>query len=70
MTNYISVKQISQKLNISLDTAYTWVHMAGFPSSKVGRIIRISEDKLEKWLEERIPNNAYNICCKIKTDLW
>lgn len=48
MTNYITVKQMAEKLNISLDTAYNWVHMGGFPATKVSRMIRIPEDKLEK----------------------
>lgn len=60
MTNYITVKQMAEKLNISLDTAYVWVHMAGFPATRVSRTIRISEDKLEKWLDKRtIKNKQY-----------
>lgn len=57
MKNYISVKQMAEKLNISLDTAYVYSHMEGFPAIKVGRIIRISEDKLERWLDKRTLTN-------------
>lgn len=53
MTNYITVKQMAEKLNISLDTAYTWIHIHGFPAIKVKRAVRINEEKLEKWLEKR-----------------
>lgn len=52
MTEYISVKQMAEKLNISLDTAYTYTHMANFPAVKIGRIIRIPTDALEKWISK------------------
>jgi excisionase family DNA binding protein len=53
MTEYISVKQMSERLNISMDTAYQFVHSETFPSIQIGRIIRIPVDKLEKWLDKR-----------------
>lgn len=53
MTEYISVKQMAEKLNISLDTAYTYIHMTDFPTYRIGRTIRIPTDKLEKWIEKR-----------------
>lgn len=56
MTVYISVKQMAEKLNISLDTAYTYTHAHDFPAIRIGRTVRIPEDKLEKWLEKRNQN--------------
>ena len=53
MTEYISVKQLAEKLNISLDTAYVYTHIDGFPVIKINRLVRIPVDKLEKWLEKR-----------------
>ncbi len=53
MANYISVKQMAEKLNVSLDTAYVYAHTQGFPATKVGRLIRINEEKLEQWLDKR-----------------
>jgi excisionase family DNA binding protein len=52
MTEYISVKQMAERLNIGLDTAYVYSHMDGFPAVKIGRIIRIPVDALEKWLNK------------------
>lgn len=53
MNEYISVKQMAQLLNISLDTAYTYSHQKDFPVTRIGRTIRISVEKLEKWLDKR-----------------
>ena len=53
MTEYISVKQMADKLNIKKDKAYELVHISGFPAYKLGKSIRISVEKLEKWLEKR-----------------
>jgi len=55
MTEFISIKQLAERLNISLDTAYVYAHRKGFPSVKINRIIRIPVDKLEKWLEKQTP---------------
>jgi|LSQX01.2.fsa_nt_gb excisionase family DNA binding protein len=61
MTEYISVKQMAERLNISTDTAYEMVHSAGFPAIKINRTIRIPVDKLEKWLEKRMVRQAQAI---------
>ena len=53
MTEYISVKQMAQLLNISIDTAYAYSHNHDFPAVYIGRTIRIPVDKLERWLEKR-----------------
>jgi excisionase family DNA binding protein len=53
MTEYISVKQLSGRLNISLDTAYVYTHISDFPSVKINRLVRIPVDELEKWLKKR-----------------
>ncbi|MDP4120975.1 MAG: helix-turn-helix domain-containing protein [Bacillota bacterium] len=53
MTEYISVAQMATKLNISRELAYDLIHAEGFPLTKLGRIVRIPVDKLEKWLEKR-----------------
>lgn len=54
MTEYITVKQMAERLNISLDMAYDMVHSEGFPAIKLNRTIRIPVDRLEKWLEKRM----------------
>ncbi len=54
MVEYISVKQMAELLNISLDTAYEYTHIQGFPVCRIGRTVRIPKDKLEKWLEKRM----------------
>ena len=61
MTEYISVKQMEERLNISTDTAYEMVLSAGFPAIKINLTIRIPVDKLEKWLEKRMVRQAHAI---------
>ena len=53
MTEYISVKQLAERLNVSLDTAYVYTHIEDFPAIRINRLVRIPVDKLEKWLEKR-----------------
>ncbi len=56
LVEYISVKQMAGKLNVSLDTAYEYTHMKGFPACKIGRTVRIPVDRLEEWLKKKIIN--------------
>ncbi len=53
MQEYLTIKQVAERLNISVDTAYDYSHMKGFPSIKIGKLIRIPADELEKWLQRR-----------------
>ena len=54
MEEYISVKQLAKRLNISLDTAYEYTHITGFPAIKINKLIRIPVSSLEKWLDKRM----------------
>lgn len=52
-TTFISVKEFAELASIHLMTAYDWVHIKGFPSSKIGKKILINKDKAIKWIEKR-----------------
>lgn len=50
---YISVKEMANRLGISLRVAYKYAHTKGFPAYNIGRIIRIPTDEMEAWLGKR-----------------
>lgn len=51
----LSVKDLQQKLNIGRDTAYALMHSKNFPSFKLGGRYFVTQQALDKWLEQ----NAY-----------
>lgn len=46
----LSVKDLTNELNIGRDTAYSLMHAEAFPSIKIGGRYYVSEEALEKWL--------------------
>lgn len=60
MDDYLSAKDIQKKLGISKNTAYKLFHTKGFPSIKIGNSLRVSEQKLDNWLD-RYTNYNFRI---------
>lgn len=54
---YIKVKEMANRLGISLRIAYKYVHTKGFPAIALGRSIRIPVDGMDEWLEKRRLSN-------------
>ena len=52
-TNYLTVKDISAYLNVSLAKAYEFTHRKDFPVCRFGRTIRIPQDAFLEWVEMR-----------------
>ncbi len=50
---FLTVRDIAGRLNISLPMAYRLVGEAGFPTIRVGRVIRVPEDAFRRWVEEQ-----------------
>lgn len=48
----LSVPELAKVLNISRAGAYELVHMAGFPSLKIGARIVVPKEKLIAWIDE------------------
>lgn len=48
----LTVKQFSEKLNISRQGAYNLIHQGKIPVCRVGRKILISADRLKEWIEK------------------
>lgn len=51
--SFLTVREISERLNISLPMAYRLVGDAGFPTIRVGRVIRVPEDAFRRWVEQQ-----------------
>lgn len=52
--NYITVKDIAEKLHCSEKKAYQIVNQPGFPKIKIGRSILIPENKFNEFMNKLI----------------
>ena len=52
---YLTVKQVADRLQVSVETVRGYINHPKhpLPASDLGRGYRISEEDLEKWMEER-----------------
>lgn len=48
---YLTPKDIEQKLKLSHSTVSKLIHTKGFPMVKIGRNIRVKAEDLEQWLD-------------------
>lgn len=49
----LTVEQIAKLLQISRTHAYALVHQRGFPSVRLGRVIRVPRAALDRWIEQQ-----------------
>ena len=54
MTNMLTIKDIQERLRIKKSKAYQLVNTPGFPALKIDSMIRVPEDKFEKWINSYI----------------
>lgn len=50
--DYLTTKDIMAKYKVTRMTVYNWVKQ-GMPNYKFGKLIRFSEEEVEKWNNER-----------------
>ena len=48
----LTVPQVAELLQIGRDTVYNLCHIPGFPCIRLGRMVRINRDGLQRWLDE------------------
>jgi len=53
MTTLLSPQQLSEVLNISIETVYAWTSQKRIPYIKMGRLVRFNTDEVNKWLERQ-----------------
>ena len=49
-TQYITVEQLMEILNVSRSTLYLW-RKKGLPSKKIGRSIRFDYNEVKNWID-------------------
>jgi len=51
---YLSVKELSLHMGISVHTIYLWIQLKKIPYYKInGKIVKFSLPEIEKWLKEQ-----------------
>jgi excisionase family DNA binding protein len=53
MAEYLTPKQVADKLKLSYDTIMRLIHREELPAVKIGQQWRISTDALEEWIRAR-----------------
>jgi|HigsolmetaGSP11D_1036233.scaffolds.fasta_scaffold51632_2 Predicted transcriptional regulator len=56
MKQYMTLKQMAQKLDISARTLYRHQRKPGFPRIKIGRAVRYDPDAVLAWYAENYPD--------------
>jgi len=49
----IDIAEVSQRLNVSVNTLYAWVNQRKIPFIKVGRLLRFDLSDIDGWVAER-----------------
>jgi excisionase family DNA binding protein len=49
---WLSTKEASEYLGVNLRTLYRFIDEGGLPAYKFGRVIRLMEDDLERFVEQ------------------
>ncbi|MBM3244211.1 MAG: helix-turn-helix domain-containing protein [Candidatus Omnitrophica bacterium] len=50
---YLSVKELSQYMGISIHTIYLWIQLKKIPYYKIGKIVRFNLREIDAWLEHQ-----------------
>ena len=67
MDKLLTIKEISELLQIRVSTLYKWVHMELIPHVKVGRAVRFREKDVAAWLEKKKCNGRSERRIELKT---
>ena len=53
MEKLLTVKELSEFLQVNPSTVYKWVHYRFVPCVKIGDLVRFRQSKIEIWLKKR-----------------
>ncbi|WP_074431345.1 helix-turn-helix domain-containing protein [Anaerosporomusa subterranea] len=54
----LTIDEVCEILRVSKPTGYNLIHSEGFPKIKLGRAWRVEEELLNRWVREKIINEA------------
>ncbi|MDP2924160.1 MAG: helix-turn-helix domain-containing protein [Candidatus Omnitrophota bacterium] len=49
---YLSPKELSEYLGVSINTIYGWVSQKKIPYKKLGRLVRFSVEEIDEWVKQ------------------
>ena len=63
MDKMLTVKDLSEWLQVSPSTIYQWTHTGFVPHYKLPKGVRFKDDEIEKWLKKRRSSgrNRFNL---------
>jgi excisionase family DNA binding protein len=56
MTNLLTVKQVSEWLNMKPSTLYLWASQGKIPCRKIYGLVRFEKHAIEEWLASFVPS--------------
>ncbi len=64
----LTVKQVSELIQVKEKTIYQWVEMRQIPHHKLNGAIRFNYDVILEWMEScaRPSDNSYNLLSKLE----
>lgn len=57
---FMSTKELQEKLGVSKTTAYSLVQSGEVPSIKIGRSYRIPREMFEAWVKDKVRTKTKN----------
>lgn len=54
----LTTAEVAEYLQVNMATLYKLIHEEGLPTIRVGRLYRIPETDLERWMEDRRYHNS------------
>ena len=49
----MDIHAVAEKLGVSVNTVYAWIHQRRIPFIKVGRLVKFDERDIDKWIGEQ-----------------
>lgn len=48
---YLSPKELSQYMGVSVHTVYLWIALRKIPYTKIGKLVRFNSAEIDAWLK-------------------
>lgn len=55
---FLTPEQVADKLQVTVQTIYTWMRSGYLPSIKMGRLWRIKPDEFENFIKQQSRGNS------------
>lgn len=49
--SWVSIGEVAAHLSVGKDSIYRWIDTRGFPSRRVGRLLRFRLSEVDEWVE-------------------